>query len=263
MPAKPSDVDWYDLPLYYDIVFEEDTQREAHFLQAVQQIYGTTRGKKGFEPACGGGRVLAALDRKGYQLLGLDANPQMLQFARERKKRLGCRYRLRNASLEQFEVSPEHDLSFCLVSTFKYILSEEDAQSHLRCVARGLKPGGLYVVGLHLADYESDAKSRERWVGMRDGVKVTSNLQTWPADRKTRLERVRVRLRVEENGKESRLFETNWKFRTYDHRELIRLFESVPEFEHVATYDFHYDLKREISLDGERLDVVAILRRQP
>jgi hypothetical protein len=147
-----------------------------------------------------------------------------------------------------------------MVSTFKYVLDESGARSHLRCVARALRPGGIYVLGFHLSDYDDERRNRERWVARRDGVGVVCNTQGWPADRRTRLERVRTRMRVVERG-EVRCTETEWLFRTYDWPQARRLLRSVPEFEHVATYDFGYDETRPRVLPDGQLDCVFVLRR--
>ncbi len=254
-------VDWYDLPLYYDIIFEEDTVLEADFLESLQRQHGRTRGKKAIEPACGSGRLLAELSRRGWDVHGLDGNEAMLEFAEKWRKDAGLSYTLASGRLESFRAEGHHDLAFCLVSTFKYLLTEEDARSHLLSVSRSLKPGGIYVLGLHLTDYESTSRSRERWTGERHGVHVVSNLQCWPAEREERLEQVRVRLNVTEKSNPARTLETHWKFRTYSLQELRSLLATAPFFELVATHDFYYDPDTETPFDGERLDVVLVLRR--
>ncbi len=71
---------------------------------------------------------------------------------------------------------------------------------------------------------------------------------------------MRTRLCVREGGRERRT-ETHWTFRTYDAREVRRLLAAVPELEHVATYDFGYRVDLPRAFDGERLDVVLVLRR--
>jgi hypothetical protein len=154
-----------------------------------------------------------------------------------------------------------HDLAFCLVSTFKYLLDQQAAESHLCCVADALRPGGLYVLGLHTAQYEDRSRRRERWVVQRDGLEVVCTIQSWPADRRRRRERLRSRLTVREGATERR-FETCWEFRTYSPAELGRLLRAAPALEHVATYDFTYDLARPTEIDGDQLDVVLVLRKR-
>jgi hypothetical protein len=160
-----------------------------------------------------------------------------------------------------FRVSGEFDLAHCLVSTFKYLLDERSARSHLECIARALAPGGIYALGFHLSEYGARSRSRERWVARRGGTTVVCNTQVWPADRRVRLEHVRTRLVVRERGRERRT-ETRWQFRTYDEREVSRLFRSATELEHVATYDFGYRLDRPRDWPDDQLDCVFILRRR-
>ncbi len=262
MPVVFDELDWYSSPLYYDIVFEEDTRLEGTFLEAMSERYAGTQGRRVLEPACGSGRLVEELARRGFRVHGFDRSREMLAFARERLDREGLDAELSVKDMESFRVRGRFDLAHCMVSTFKYLLTEEDARSHLACVARSLVPGGLYVLGLHLSDYTSSARSRERWVGEREGTRVVCNIQGWPADRRRRTERVRSRLVVTEAGAERKL-ETNWTFRTYDARQLRRLLKSVPELELVSVYDFTYDLDRERDLDDDQLDSVLVLRRRP
>ena len=56
--------------------------------------------------------------------------------------------------------------------------------------------------------------------------------------------------------------ETEWDFKSYDAAQLRRLLKRVPELEHLATYDFTYDLNTPRSLDDEHLDNVLILRKR-
>ncbi|UCD73775.1 MAG: class I SAM-dependent methyltransferase [Phycisphaerales bacterium] len=252
---------WYENALYYDIVFDADTAREASFLQAAHRRYGRTRGRRMLEPACGSGRLVAVMARRGYSVTGFDISASMLDFARDRLRRRGLKGRLVEGRMENFEFRQKFDIAHCLVSTFKYLPDEDSARSHLRCVARALKPGGIYVLGLHLTDYRRRSCERERWVGKRRGTEVVCNIQGWPPDRRRRRERVRARLVVKRRGTERR-FETHWQFRTYSLRQLRTLLRSVPELEQIETYDFNCDIRNPLPFDGAQNDNVLILRRR-
>lgn len=275
-------IDWYDTPRWYDLVFDEGTEREAEFLEAVHALHATGEARadsrsrssrsrapatsarhplRVLEPACGSGRLVAELARRGHRVHGFDLNGRMLDFARARLAKRGLRASLALGDMSAFRARGSFDLAHCLVSTFKYLLDERAAASHLRCVARALAPGGLYVLGLHLTDYASRSRSRERWGARAERSTVVCNTQVEPARRAQRLEDVRTRLVVTTNGRELRS-ETRWSFRTYDVRELKRLLARVPALTHVATYDFTHDVATPRALDGELLDVVLVLRRR-
>ena len=183
----------------------------------------------------------------------------MLAYAKRRIRHLSAQ--LSRGQLEQFNVRGFFDLAHCLVGTFKYLLTERDARQHLESVVRALRPGGIYVLGLHLTDYEITSRTRERWVGERRGTRVVCNIQVWPSDRRKRLERVRCRLHIQEKQIQKRI-ESHWMFRTYDARQLRRILRFVPVLEHVATCDFWYDITSARELDDCVSDCVLILRRK-
>jgi SAM-dependent methyltransferase len=204
---------------------------------------------------------VAELARRGWSVEGFDLSEPMLDFARQRLARRRLPARLANRRLEAPGYPRRFDLAHCLVSTFKYVLDEGGARSHLQGVADALRPGGIYVLGFHLSEYASQSRLRERWVVERRGTRVVCNIQSWPPDRRRRLERVRSRLVVHERGRELRS-ESEWLFRTYDARQVKRLLRTVPELELVAVHDFVYDMNWTRELDDEQLDCLCILRRR-
>ncbi len=258
-----SDDDWYDTPLYYDIIFDEDTAVEAGFLEAVMEKHGR-RGKDILEPACGSGRLVVEMAKRGYRVHGFDLSEPMLEFARERLSSAEVMASLKQDAMESFTVprNRRFDLAHCFVSTFKYLLTEEAAHANLQGVADILKPGGVYVLGLHLSDYTRTSYQHERWTGSRNGVDVICNIRSWPPDPKTRLEPIRSRLRIEEHGKPPRVQDTHWNFRTYDAAQLRRLLRTVPSLEVVACYDFNCDIASPREFDDTQDDLVLILRRR-
>jgi SAM-dependent methyltransferase len=265
-PAGYQPADWYDTPLYYDIIFDDGTEQEANFLEAAfakhSQVYRRSKSNlRVLEPACGSGRLMARLAKRGHTVTGFDLNPKMLEAARKRLAALGNKGTLKRQRLESFEVAGTFDLAHCLLSTFKYILNEDGAVSHLNAVSRHVKPGGLYILGIHLTDYTRTSYEHERWTGSRNGIDVICNTRTWPPIRRTRREILRNRLRVTSPGGSEKLLETNWECRTYDAAQLRRTLRKVRDLTPVAYYDFHYDLSAPSLGAALSDDVVVILRK--
>jgi SAM-dependent methyltransferase len=258
--------DWYATPDYCDILFEDDTRLEGAFLEAALERFSkTTRARRGseglsvLEIASGSGRLLVEMARRGWKVAGIDLSARMVEYSRRRLAAKGLAGELQVASMVNFRFRKSFDLAHCLINTFKHLLDEKSARATLQSVARSLKNGGIFVLGMHLTQYNWRHRLRERWVAERGGTRIVCNIQSWPPEKRKRVERVRARLTVEEKGRVDRT-ETLWNFRTYDAKELRRLLASVPELEHVATYDFTYGEKRE--LNDEQLDCVLILRRR-
>jgi len=261
MPTyKP--LDWYEQAEYYDIIFDTDTVEEADFLEDVFEKHVLSKGHRILEPACGSGRLVRELADRGYSVTGFDLSDGMLRFARESAEKRGVKAKLFKAPMEDFKVTGKFDFAHNMVSTFKYLQSDADAEKHLRCVAEALRPGGVYVVGLHLDDYDNDQRGRERWTGSRNGTHVVCNIQGWPSDRRTRKAKLRSRLIVTRNG-HTDYYESYWQFHCYSFRQLKQLLRCVRDvFEHVATYDFNCDIDEPIAFDGEIGDTMLVLRRR-
>ncbi len=107
--STPDSRDWYQEPLYYDIVFDADTPAEAEFLQAAHERYGLTRGRRMLEPACGSGRLVAAMARRGYSVTGLDLSIPMLDFARNRLKKRKLKARIVEGRMEECAFTQKYD----------------------------------------------------------------------------------------------------------------------------------------------------------
>lgn len=272
MSARPKPVAvrsataWYDSPRHYDMVYADYTVLETRFLEAMLRRHGPPlSGRRHIlEPACGSGRLAESLSRRGHRIWGFDLNAHQLAYARARLRRKGLSARLWQDDLAGFHLpagAPAFDLAHCLVSTFKYLLDEAGALRHLRAVASALRPGGLYVLGLHLSDYANPAPDHERWSARSDQTRVVSDTWSKPPNRGTRTEAMRTRMRIQE-GERKWVTETEWLFRTYGPGQLRSLLRKVPSLELVACHDFNYEVDSTRTLDLSSTDVVLILRRR-
>jgi hypothetical protein len=98
-------------------------------------------------------------------------------------------------------------------------------------------------------------------VARRGRIEVVCNTHTWSADRRTRLEKLRTRLRITDAGR-THVQETHWEFRTYNAAQLRALLRKVPELEFVECHDFTYDLAAPRRLDDSYADVLLVLRKR-
>lgn len=266
-PAERSATAWYDSPRHYDMVYADYTRSETRFLEAMLRRHGppASGSRRILEPACGSGRLVESLARRGHRVWGFDLNANQLAYARDRLRRKGLRAMLWRDDLGGFNLprgASGFDLAHCLVSTFKYVLAEAEAVRHLRKVAGALRPGGLYVLGLHLTDYANPASDHERWAARKGRTHVVSDTWSAPANPRTRTEAMRTRMRIRERGR-LRVTETEWTFRTYGPGQLRALLRQAPTLELVACHDFRYDASETRSLDLAWTDVVLVLRRRP
>ncbi len=108
------------------------------------------------ELGAGTGRVALRLARAGFEVWGIDISEAMLararfKAARERLDRL----HLSLGDMRDFALVQSFDLVYAAFGTFHHLLTPEDQLSCLRCAARHLAPGGLFVCDLRPFWHES------------------------------------------------------------------------------------------------------------
>ncbi len=257
----PSEV--YGNPKYYDLGFSWDPSKELEFLEACFKHYGFSYSRRVLELGCGTGRLLIGLARRGYEAVGIDNNHRMVEFALARAGQLGLDVQVLEADMKSFKLDRSVDAAFCAIGTFRYLLTEEAALSHLRCVGRCMMPGGIYVIDLNfVGPIESYPQSgSEEWSveGENASVKVTHTIVGVP-DLSKRLALERLTLAVTEKGL-TREFQDEEPMRTYTKDQFETLIESSGLFEIIAWHSPDFDIQTRVEPGSKTKRVIAVLRR--
>jgi len=251
----------YDYPQYYDLAFQSYTRREADFIEAACRKYCAFDVRRLLEPACGSGRLITELAARGYEVTGFDLNQPALGYLRRRLTRRHLHAETFEADMSDFRRIRPVDAAYCTLSTFRHLLTEEAARSHLHCIAGSLCPGGIYVLGLHLLSLDRDEEGTERWAQRRGGTKVTATLRVLHIDLRRRVENLRVCLLVCRGSEELRL-RYEFQFRTYTARQFRRLLGSVPSLEVCGIYDFWSGIDQPIGPNTKIAYGMFVLRRR-
>jgi len=161
----------------YDIAFSWDVSAEVDWLL---ERLGSDCSPV-LEPACGSGRMLAALAERGVEAVGFDSSPEMVQLAQQRLNARKLPGEALVADMGGFALEQVFGGAICPVDSLAYLTEPADVVTHLSCVARHLRPGAGYLVQLELRD-EADP-----WRGVRPSV--------WEAERGNT--RLKIAWRVE------------------------------------------------------------------
>jgi SAM-dependent methyltransferase len=168
----------YDYPQYYDIAFQAYTQREADFIDAACRKYCPFVARRLVEPACGTGRLISELAARGYQMIGFDLSEPALRYLRRRLARRLLHAETFQAEMSNFRLARPVDAAYCTVNTFRHLLTEQAARGHLKCIADSLRPGGIYILGLHLLPLDGKQENVWHWTEQRRETKVTITLRS-------------------------------------------------------------------------------------
>ena len=251
----------YDYPRYYDLVFGSDWKAEFDFLTAAFDRFVGGRVRRVFEPACGTGRLLFRLATAGSQVSGLDLNPRAVAYCNKRLARRGYPESVFVGDMADFSLSRPVDAAFNMINSFRHLLSEQQAAAHLRCMAAALKPGGVYVLGLHLTPTKGAPLEEESWSARRGHLGITTHLKTFNLDLRRRTERCTMTMNVYTPTRTFQIVD-ELVFRTYTRQQFFRLLATVPELELAGTFDFRYRLDTPTEIGPDTQDVVLILKRR-
>src|SRR5688572_22574580 len=121
---------------------------------------------KVLDVGCGNGRNLFYFLRNGYEVFGIDPNPNAVEMVRELSAALAPDNPLANFTVSSAENLPFNDAAFDLIICSAVLHFAKDTQhfdSMLRAIFRVLKPGGYFFARL-----ASD-------IGIKDRVKPVGN----------------------------------------------------------------------------------------
>lgn len=167
------------------------------------------------EPACGSGRYLIEAARHGIRGVGIDVNPRMVRYARMAAGEANIRFVKADIAAFTLLKRDHAEFAFCLINSARHLTSDRAMIDHLRCVARSLRPGGAYVMGLSMSCYAMETASEDVWIGKRAGTKVHQFVQYLAPEARRRKERVISHLTVTTRGLEQHL-DSTYDLRTYD-----------------------------------------------
>jgi len=106
---------------------------------------------KVLDAGCGGGRNLVYFLRNGYQVYGIDPNPEAIKAVKELSKKLSPANPLHNFKIAVAEEMPFENDYFDLVissAVLHFAKNEAHFDSMLRSMWRVLKPGGYFFARL-------------------------------------------------------------------------------------------------------------------
>jgi len=255
----------YDHPKYYDLVFGADCAAEIKFIRACGEHYGCGRANvqqaRMFEPACGTGRLLYALARRGYTVAGLDLNPKAIAFCNARFRRHGMQESAFVADMSNFRVQHRYEIAFNTINSFRHLASESAALNHLRCLGDAVRVGGLYLLGVHLTPTAAAPSETESWSARRGHLAITTHMWTLARDSAKRVERFGIRFDIHRPSQSFRI-EDELVLRSYTPKQMKHLIKKSGVWETVATHDFRYRIESPIIVDASTEDVVYVLKRK-
>jgi len=135
--------DWFDSP-YYHILYKRHDEADAR--AALDQLLRALQlppGSRVLDLACGKGRHARYLADQGYDVTGLDISGQSISYAQQfEHERL---HFYQHDMRLPFRIN-YYDAVVNFFTSFGYFETDRDHLRSLQNIAKGLKPGGLFLL---------------------------------------------------------------------------------------------------------------------
>jgi len=126
---------------YYDLLSEDKNYKEE--LKLLTNFFSRAKIdiKEVLEIGCGTGNFLHLLEKKGFSVVGLDLNKEMLKIA---GKKL-TKGNLLQGDMKNFNFKKKFDAILCLYNTIHYNLNYNELKKTLKNYYRHLKKGSMLI----------------------------------------------------------------------------------------------------------------------
>ena len=140
----------------YDALMDDVPYKEwGEFIHNYLAGHGIPGGLM-LELGCGNGRMMEIMDSCGYDMIGVDSSPAMLQIAGEKAGESRDRYLYLLQDMRSFELYGTVGCAISICDTINYITNDDDLLKVFALVNNYLDPGGLF-----LFDFNTEHKYRD------------------------------------------------------------------------------------------------------
>ena len=251
----------YSAPRYYEIAFDMNRKQETDFLVHCFSRYARRPIRTVLDIACGTGPHLIRLAERGYRMSGLDLSSQNIDFLRERAEKKRLEVSLHVGDMTRFRLPRPVDAAICMQDSQGHLLTNEAILAHLRCVARAVAKGGLYVFDRYMCSSWTDPARRWSWTRRRGGATVRATFEALKdLDPVTQVFYEDMELEAHENGRRH-VYRQRHASRMVFPQELRSLVQLAGGFDLI---DWFYGFKPHLKLDKAHhpLLMVVVLRKR-
>lgn len=130
--------------IYDEIMADVPYGRWLDYIEKIWESFGH-KPTTVLDLACGTGNMSLLLAQKGYQVIGLDSSPHMLQVARKKSHDVGIYIEFILGDMRNFQLPFQVDAAVSLFDSLNYLLEPSQIKSAFKSVYSCLKPSGYFV----------------------------------------------------------------------------------------------------------------------
>lgn len=133
--------------VYDTFMWDIPYEKWCGYVEALLKEYGVSGGLL-LELGCGTGTVTELMAKKGYDMIGVDNSPDMLELAMGKRAESGLDILYLLQDMREFELYGTVGAVISLCDSMNYLLEPEEFITVLRLVNNYLDPGGVFIFDL-------------------------------------------------------------------------------------------------------------------
>ena len=131
--------------VYDQLMDNVNYERWADFYAEMLHANGVGVGEKICECACGTGGLTIPLQKRGFQMTGVDLSQEMLWIAAQKARKQGIGLPFIQQDMRKLHLHRQMDAVLATCDGVNYLLEDQDAAAFFASAYNALRPGGVLV----------------------------------------------------------------------------------------------------------------------
>lgn len=161
-----------DFAYIYDKLIDQDYEKWADYIEEIFKKYNA-KPKLVLDLGCGTGSITNILAKRGYDMIGVDISPDMLNVARDKAMEEGLDVLYLCQDIKEFELYGTVDAIICTLDVLNYITEPKDLQQVFALVKNYLNPDGIFIFDINTEHKLKNVLGNNTFINDENGIFYT------------------------------------------------------------------------------------------
>jgi SAM-dependent methyltransferase len=167
--------DWY-VSAFAETADMAWTDRTEAEVERAMRMLRPQGGERVLDLACGSGRHSLELKRRGFEVVGVDISPELLEIARRDAEEEGLEVSFLEADLRELDFEAEFDIVLSLNDgAIGYLETDEENLRAFAVISRSLRPGGRHLMQLPNVLYAREHLPQKSWISGESMIELVEH----------------------------------------------------------------------------------------
>ena len=161
-----------DFAYIYDKLIDQDYEKWADYIEEIFKKH-KVNPKLVLDLGCGTGSITNILAKRGYDMIGVDLSPDMLNVARDKaaEENLDVLYLCQD--IREFELYGTVDAIICTLDVLNYITDAKDLEQVFALVKNYLNPDGIFIFDINTEHKLKNVLGNNTFINDENGIFYT------------------------------------------------------------------------------------------